>query len=310
MKKIVLLFILLIHLFGLQDIKAQLNIKASKEEAIEQFNTLKATTTVFFYKKSKAYSIDSIKQAITSAWDLTPIIFEDFSKADKYMSNPKYSFFSIEGNSFTRTSAALTSTSTQYYLVLRIHKGEDKRGNIITTPLCRIELFPNYETLKIVTGYDDSDDVIDKLYNRGIFYNWTPILLKAQFATISTELKNNERRWVFKNVKSSNFSEIIKNDTLYIPDYVLTSFNKYTGKAGEHDENIFSGYKYNFRVCNEIELFQIFEEEKRGRLLFEYVKSSSAKFVTIYDLKDKSIVYRRYSPMSYNVKKKDFEVIE
>src|SRR6187455_767522 len=76
---------------------SQVNIKASKEEAADQLSRLKGTTTVFFYKKSRTYSIDSIKQAVTSAWDLTPIIFEDIAKADKYSANPKYSYFSIEG---------------------------------------------------------------------------------------------------------------------------------------------------------------------------------------------------------------------
>lgn len=289
---------------------AQVNIKASKEEAAEQLNKLKGTTTVFFYKKSRTYSIDSIKQAITSAWDLTPIIFEDISKREKYMSNPKYSYFSISGDIFTRTSSVLNHSSTHYYLVLRIFKEEDKRGNIITTPLCRIELFPNYETIGIGTPAYDSDEIINGLYERGVFYNWSPVSLKAQIATLSTELKNNERRWVYKNIKNPNLSEIILNDTLYIPDYILVSFNKFSGKEKKQDENILSGYKYNYKVCNESELFQIFEVEKRGRLLFEYVKSSSDKFITIYDLKDKTILYRRYSPMSYNLKTKDFEVIE
>ena len=298
------------------ELKAQLNIKASKEEATEQLSKLKETSTVFFYKKSRNYPIDSIKQAITSSWDLTPLIFEDISKAEKYMTNPKFSYFDIEGYVNTSSSQALTYSNVHYYLVLRMYKEENKKGKIITTPLCRIELFPNYETMEIGTppaysrGYIDPEEVISELYDKGIFYNWSPILLKAQLAILSTELKNNERRWVYKSIKAPNLSEVISNDTLYIPNYLLVSFNALSGKEGKQEENILSGYKYNYKVCNESELFQIFEVEKRGRLLFEYVKSSSDKFITIYDVKDKTVLYRRYSPMSYNIKKRDFEVIE
>jgi len=300
---------------------AQVNIKASKEEAAEQLTRLKGTTTVFFYKKSRTYSIDSIKQAVTSAWDLTPIIFEDISKADKYASDPKYSYFSIEGISKTTTkTTGVTSrnlnTNTHYYLVLRVFKEETKKGKIKTDPLCRIELFPNYETMEMATPPDfsndvfNSEDVVDELYDKGVFYNWSPITMKAMLGAVATDLKNNERRWVYSNVKAPNLTEVLSADTLYIPQYLLVSYNAWTGKEKEQNENILKGYKYKYRVCTDKELYQIFEVEKRGRLLFEYVKSSTDKFVSVYDLKEKKLIYKRYSPMSYNIKAKDLEAIE
>lgn len=316
MKKKIIILQLLLLLGIFTQTKAQLNIKATKEQAEEQLNRLKATTTVFFYKKSKNFSIDSIKQAISSVWDLTPIIFEDINKAEKYMSNPKFSFFDIEGYVHTTSSQAISYSSVHYYLVLRVYKEEDKKGRTINTPLCRIELFPSYETIKLGTphvfsnGYIDPDEVISNLYEKGVFYNWSAVLFKAQFAALSTELKNNERTWIYKNIKETNLPELLSKDTLYIPDYLLVSYNAFSGKEDKQDENIVSGYKYNYKICSEKELYQIFEVEKRGKFLLEYVKSSSDKFITIYDLQNKKIIYKRYTPMSYNIKKKDFEAIE
>ncbi|MEO6254952.1 MAG: hypothetical protein ABIO79_16695 [Ferruginibacter sp.] len=316
MKKLLTVLLITTLLLSSQGLFAQVSIKASKEEAAEQLEKLKATTTVFFYKKSRNYSIDSIKQAVTSAWDLTPIIFEDIAKADKYTGNPKYSFFSIEGIAKTSRSTSISYTNTHYYLVLRIFKEETKKGKIKTTPLCRLELFPNYATMEIATpphyGNDvlDGEEVVSELYDRGVFYNWSSITLKAMLGALTTELKNNERRWVYANVKSPDLTEILSKDTLYIPQYLLISYNAFSGKEKQKDENILSEYKYKYRVCTDKELYQIFEVEKRGRLLFEYVKSSTDKFISIYDLKEKKVIYKRYSPMSYNIKGKDLEAID
>src|SRR5687767_4852632 len=76
------------------DIQAAIQSKKFSNEMMDQ---LKATTTVFFYSKQQGSEIDSIKQAVAEAWKLTPLIFADISKFDKYASDPKYSYFIIEG---------------------------------------------------------------------------------------------------------------------------------------------------------------------------------------------------------------------
>ena len=48
-----------------------------------------------------------------------------------------------------------------------------------------------------------------------------------------------------------------------------------------------------------------FLKQKRGRLLFEYVKSSTDKFITVYDLKETKVIYKDYTPISYNLKSTD-----
>ncbi len=159
-------------------------------------------------------------------------------------------------------------------------------------------------------GGMDGEEIVSELYDKGVFYNWSPITLKAMLGAVATDLKNNERRWVYGNVKVPNLTEILSGDTLYIPQYLLVSYNAFSGKEKKQDENILSGYKYPYRVCTDKELYQVFEVEKRGRLLFEYVKSSTDKFVSVYDVKANTLIYKRYSPMSYNIKAKDIEAIE
>lgn len=265
---------------------------------------LKATTTVFFYSQQQSSDIELIKQAITDGWKLTPIIFEDLSSYNKYASDPKYSFFIIEGHT-TQTS---TSSNTHYYIQLRKFNKPDKKGNVTTSGLCRIELYPNTETLFM--GRGKADQVIGKLYTKGGFYNWSPILLKAQLEAVQSNLEHNVLPNHYNEFKEKDLTNILSNDTLYVPQRLLMSFNAFTAKENEKDKNIFDGYRYKYKICTDDELFDIFQTSKRGRLLFEYVKSSTDKFITIYDLKQKKAIYRNYSALSYNLKSKDIKKIK
>jgi len=270
----------------------------------EIVDKLKATTTVFFYSEQQASEIELIKQAVTDGWKLTPVIFEDISSYGKYSSDSNYSFFIIEGVT-TQTS---TYSNTHYYIQLRVFDKVDKKGNARTAGLCRIELYPNTESLFMSRG--KADQVINKLYTQGGFYNWSPILLKAQLESVQDNLEHNVLPNHYNEFKDKDLTNILSGDTLYVPQRLLMSFNAFTAKENEKDEKIFEGYRYKYRICTDDELFDIFQTSKRGRLLFEYVKSSTDKFITIYDLKQKKAIYRNYVALSYNLKSKDIKNIK
>jgi hypothetical protein len=290
----------------------QVMLKRSfSDEIIDQ---LKNTQTVFFYKKDNIDAVDSFKQAITASWDLTPIIFDDIDNFEKYASDPKFSYFIIEGISttvYTQNGSMTTSsyTNTHYFLTLRLFKDISRKGKVQTNGLCRIELYPNTESLFMGTNAPRKNHVIDKLYEKGGFYNWSPIFLKAQIGAVSTNLKNHMRPWLFQDIRSDNLAGLLSKDTLYVPKSVLVSFNKFNGKEVQQAGDVFMGYPYRYRICSDEELYHIFQVKNRGRLLFEYVKSSTDKFVSIYDLKEKQILYKKYTPISYNLKDKDIRKI-
>jgi len=281
------------------------------DDMIEQ---LKSTTTVFFYKKDQIGQLDSLKEAATAGWNLTHLIFDDISNFDKYASDPKYSYFAIEGYTTTYQSAvgpgANASGFTHYFLGLRDFKDIDNKGKITTNGFCRIELYPNLATIATGEyGGNNSNKIVNKLYEKGVFYNWTPILLKAQLENVATNIKNNIRPWLFQDIKNEDLTEILSKDTLYVPQRLLMDFNAWNGKEKIKDVNVFTKYKYNYRICTDQELYDIFQTQKRGKLLFEYVKSCTDKFITVYDLKAACIIYKKYTPASYNLKSSDIEAL-
>jgi hypothetical protein len=272
----------------------------------ETLEKLKATTTVFFYSKLQGSEIDSIKQAVTDGWKLTPLIFDDISNFSKYYANYKYSYFTIEKyttETRSATGSGLNYTNTHYFIGLHVYGGLNKKGNIGTIGYCRIELYPNAQTLF-------GENKAENLYNKGAFYNWSPVLLKAQLEAVSSHLENNLIPDDYYEFKDKELTKILSTDTLYVPKSVLMSFNAFTGHEKEKQENIFDGYRYNYRLCTDDELFDVFQVSKKGRLLFEYVKSSTDKFITIYDLQQKRVIYRNYVGISYNLKSKDISRIK
>lgn len=269
----------------------------------EMLDQLKATTTVFFYSKLQESQIDSIKQAVAEGWKVTPLIFDDISNSDKYTSDPKYSYFIITKYTTESRSGSGSYSNTHYFLNLRLFAEKTKKGNIKTIGLCRIELYPNYNTL---FGTNKAEN----MYNKGAFFNWSPILLKAQLEVVSANLENSFEPDHYGEFKEKDLANILANDTLYVPASMLMSFNPYTRNEKEKEDNVFKDYAFKYRICTDSELFDVFQTSRKGRFLFEYVKSSTDKFITVYDLQQKRIIYRNYTGLSYNLKSKDIKRIK
>jgi len=293
---------------GLADPRDQLAM-LKKNLTSGVIDQLKATKTVFFLQKDNTGKNDSIQAALSSVWDLAPLIFDDISNFGKYAGDPQYSYFIIEGNTTNVRMTQGSYSNTHYYLVLRLFKDTDLKGKNTSSGLCRIELYPSWPTIQLGEG-NNPEKVVNTLYDKGHFYNWSPVLLKAELASAQTNIKSKIRPWLFEEINDPQLTRLISKDTLYVPQHLLNQFNKFNGKETSYPKNLFASYGYKYRICGDAELYRIFETEKRGRLLFEYVKSSTDKFVTIYDVQNKKIIYKKYTPTSYNLKSKDLQNIQ
>lgn len=128
-------------------------------------------------------------------------------------------------------------------------------------------------------------------------------------ANLSNNLLNNTKSGLFTNIKSENLSTLLSADTLYVPKSIIDAYDIFAGKGQDRDD-YFAKYRYKYKICSDNELYEIFETQQRGSLLFEYVQSATDKFITIYDLKEKTIIYKKYSPLKYSLRSSDLEKIE
>jgi hypothetical protein len=147
--------------------------------------------------------------------------------------------------------------------------------------------------------------MLNSVYTDGNFYNWTPVLLMAQLGVVIKNLENNSRPCLYEEIKHPQLKSMLASDTLYVPVSLMMKYNPISGKASVRQGDLFEDYPYPYRICDEQELYRIFEVEKRGRFIFEYVKSSTEKTVSIYDVNNNTFVFREGDEVSYNLKKKD-----
>jgi hypothetical protein len=276
---------------------------------------LKKTKTLFFYGRESGKSLDSLKQAVLSAWDITPIVFEPAEKFWDYQGIAGYSQFAIQStvvgaswqnkNGFERGV-----TNTHYYLVLR---PENYPG------LCRIELYPDAETLlnkkyknsneEILKGIDPGNNFkVERVYREGIFYNWSPVYLKAHLSQVANDLKAGRRPKLDEEYRINNLKELLSGDTLYISKLQLIKFNPLSGNEKDKRDDLLKEYRFPYRICTDSELYEIFISQNRGRFLFEYVKSSSFKLIKVHDMKAGETIYKHFET-GYNLRSGDFSAL-
>lgn len=265
-------------------------------------DTLKSTTTVFFYGNETGLTLDSLKTAVSAAWDITPIIFENSDRIGKYIGERGYSYFTIESTigvipiEKNLRGFEHASTATHIYLTLRSFTGPG---------LYRIELYPDPKTL-LSDDYNHFEYGI--AYKKGHFYNWTPVYLRAHIQAAASDLKKSFRPELEAKFSSDSLQELLRNDTLYISANMLGKYNPLAGKNKGNKNNVFKELKTPYRICSDSELYSIFITENRGRLLFEYVKSSRLKFIKIFDLKYKQVIYKDFD-QGYNLSENDLRNI-
>ncbi len=273
----------------------------AKEIDQEVLDTLKKSTTVFFYGKETGQSLDSLKAALSTAWDLTPFIFENIDKIWNYIGEKGYSYFVIEG---ARSGADFKNNSGSTRSFANLHIYLTLRSSI-GPGLCRIELYPDPETLRS----DDYDHFkYETAYKKGHFYNWSPVYLKAHVQAVESDLKKGIRPGLDEEFVAEDLQQLLQNDTLYISASMLGKYNPWAGKETGKQADLFKVLKSPYRICSDSELYSIFITENRGRLLFEYVKSSTLKYISIHDLKKKEVVYKDFDN-GYNLHANDLSKI-
>jgi hypothetical protein len=286
--KVICSFLLLLTIFTPG--KAQ---KQSDKEFEVSIETLKSTTTVFFYRDEDLGRLEQYKKAVSEAWNVTPLVFANYSDMEKY-DNPGYSHFALKGMTTIRSNATLSHRTENTHKFLSLYLISSQRGKMKHHDLCRVELFSRWK-----------DD--DKLFpDEKRYFNFSPVQVGAFLKVLNTDLQNSIIRDVFHQVKQP-ISQLLRKDTLYVPDNVLIDFGAMNGKESKQKENVFANYPFAFKICSAQELYNIFIKNGNGRYLFDYTKSSTNKFVSIIDVKEGKLIHRVYMPTSYNLKVKDID---
>lgn len=306
MKQTLLIFILMVNcaIYGQINVGPVEGVRLSKGE-FEQadLDALKSSKTIFIYRDSEKETLDMFTTALDDAWNYTDLEFVPYSEFASRTYDEKTSFFTIGGVYKVKTSSSgMVTKSTYIYLSLWMKKDDKK------LTFCRIELYPSFETHQEATRYAETDEetMMKHLYEESTLHNWNPLYLKNALQFVNNKLTNSEEHWLYNNEAYSGLSALKKN-TLYIPDYTLIKFSPFSGdESKRHDiKKLFKKYPYPYKVVAVSELADLIMNSTDDIYYLSYIKSSSNKYVSIFNGKTGDLLYSQYSPVSYNIKDKD-----
>lgn len=291
---------------------------------LSQLAKIKSGTTYIAMKDPSSEKAKEYINVLKSNWTISKYKFIKYSEIEKYLS-PENSFLTIGGYE-TKTQFiklyesgsrknGINYSNTHLYLELwtcdekffNRQNDKIKFGDNDKIQVARIELFTDFETLS------DPDKLFQSDYDgNGHIRNWGPGILKNYIQSLMSYLNKSENRKLYSRMINKKEIKNLKNEVLFVPEYVLTKFNKFTGiETKKHDEKkIFKNYKLKYQLISTDELNQKILVDETPFYYLIYIKSSTDKYISVINSTTGEIIYSAYSPVSYNIKSKDLKKLQ
>lgn len=282
----------------------------------EELDRFKQSTTYFILQEGDYEQQDNFRKAIAKVWTVTPFQIikpEEMGKLDKN----KSSFFSFGGFvTIRRGQSTVTYHPHLSYDLFMLSK--NKKGKTEQNLLGKIMLHLDSRSMMYVLRYANGNNknftekVTPFLYQEATMPNWTPQMLSGYLKVINDGLATGTLRSMFDEYTDKEGIKALRDQTLYIPDYVNTKFNMFTGaeKETESDEGEDNAsYAFGNKYLEAKEIEQAATVHNKAYAYLSYIKSSTDKFVSVFDGTTGKLLYTAYTPMSYNFKSKDLKRI-
>jgi hypothetical protein len=292
---------------------------------ITELPRLKKSTTYIVMPDTASSIAQPYKAIFNQYWTYTPIAFIEYKDIYKHLT-PEASFFTIgnysKKNTFVyhsqedgrRTGGSYTNTHLYFELWMcdteMLNKWQNRKKKTEEMPdkvkrtIGRVELYTDYLTLLWPENIYKSD-----YDGGGHIYNWGPGYLKNYLQSLRALLEAGQERSLFKGEQNLQQLRNLKKQTLYVPDYVLIKFKKFSGdESTRHEESdIFKPYKLPYELVSSSALNKKILESTEPFYYLVYIKSSTDKYVSVYNSQTGELVYTSYTPISYNIKDDDIE---
>ncbi|MBK8484386.1 MAG: hypothetical protein IPL31_08625 [Saprospiraceae bacterium] len=291
---------------------------------ISEIAKIKSGTTYIAMKDPNSEKAKEYVNAFKNNWTISKFEFIKYSEIEKYIS-PENSFLTIGGYETSTQFIKLYEngsrknginySNTHLYLELwtcnekyfQSKKKKKEFGNSDKIQVARIELFTDFATLS------DPDKLFQSDYDgNGHIRNWGSGILKNYIQSLISYLNKSENRTLYSGIFNSMEMKNLKKEVLYVPEYVLTKFNKFTGdETKKHDEkDLFEDYKLKYKLISLDELNQKILADKTSFYYLIYIKSSTDKYISVVNSLTGEIIYSTYSPVSYNIKSGDLKDLQ
>jgi hypothetical protein len=284
---------------------AQITITNTAEVA-----KIKQGTTYFAMKDPASPKAIAYVDAIKKAWTLNKVECIKYTDVEKNIA-PNNSFVTIGAN-MTTSNSTLASTETRIYLELWTTNGKytydpKKRRHFNQADkisIATIELFADFYAQNNPSALYKMD------YDAaGHFKNWGTGIL-ANYLQQLTVLLNKDTDCLAKT-EIANKEELNKMSTatLFIPDYVLTKFNKNSDDESKKYtvKEIFDGISQAYKVIPISELNDKILTTDTPFYYLLLIKTPTEKFVTVTNSQTGEIIYLGYTGSAANFKSSDLK---
>ncbi len=277
----------------------------------DDLQRLKATTTIFTIPVSQYHLKEDFEKAIKETWKVTPFKIVKASELYDYL-QPEYSIFSF-GGVFKMVQGRGGGTITNIYYDLWMPEF-DKEGKVKDQEFfARIGMFADIETLlnafELAFSRKESGRLLPYLNSRE-YHNWGAGFLKGYLRVINDKLENGATISPYTSLENNEALTSLRNDTLYIPEYVMLHFSpiRRKEKQREADEVLNNKtYPYPAKVISSAVLDQMILESPNPLKYLVYLRSNTEKFVSLYSSDEQSLVYADFVKLSFNFQDKDLE---
>ncbi len=295
--------------------------KISKDE----YERIKSQTTYFILPDKDMEQKDLYDKAIAKVWTVTPYEIVSVDEA-RTKNKRKSNFFEFNG-SVTTVKSGMSSTNYIHikYALVNYHK--NKKDKYESTAYASLHLHLDREEMAeaILSSYSvgsipnkkakaaHNKRMKQMFYRTGTFESFEPSLILGYLKIINNQIEDEETLRPYDKFKEKELIQNLKLDTLYIPNYVKIKFNMFSGKESEveNDEKYLEDENYTFPIkfVSNDELNDLVLNRSGGVKYLLYVRSTTDKFVSVFDSNTGKMLYSEYTPISYNFKSKDIEKI-
>lgn len=304
----------------------------------KNLDALRQAETLFIMRPGDEDEMAKWQALLNEVWTvnkITVIKRDDLSEYLKNSNKDSYAFLGLEGHATTVKMETVSYINSHYYLHLSMggdeipytdkeRKQYAKRGEIMEPrfkirSFARITVYPDGELMVLADQFrhsfsltdDQKNDHMDYVFNEAHFYNWELGFLKNALQEVNRLLDKGETRWIYGESSNDPQLRILRRETLYVPDYLLIKFNKFTGNEDKRHRKteLFNGYEYQYEMIDASELSAKIMDAEEPFYYFNYIRSSTDAFYTIINALTGEIIYSEYDPMTYNIKPKNIKAV-
>ena len=233
-------------------------------------------------------------------WDFTELEFHSYKQYLKSKDQEGYSFLLFGDDHIT---SGLSESNYLYWELWTWYAPNGDWSQKKKILFARLEFYPDPETT-----FNPSNIYDYRFDTEGHIMNWTPGMFKNYVQELQDLISRQEERPISKfYVEPENLAKV-KDETLYIPDYVLDQYNANLVSQGKISaKELMSDYPYKYKVVSNAELSKMILDSNEPLYYLLFVRSNSDKFISIVEGQSGAFLYTRFTPISFSVKRPDIK---